>query len=63
MDTSPFRSWAEVSRAQIAANFRQVRSVVGPEVEIVAVVKANAYGHGAVEVSRTLVAEGARWLA
>jgi len=40
-----------------------VRSVVGPEVEIVAVVKANAYGHGAVEVSRTLVAEGARWLA
>ena len=63
MDTSPFRSWAEVSRAQIAANFRQVGSVVGPEVEIVAVVKANAYGHGAIEVSRTLVAEGARWLA
>jgi alanine racemase len=63
METAPFRSWAEVSRAQIAANFRQVRSVVGPEVEIVAVVKADAYGHGAVEVSRALVAEGARWLA
>ena len=33
------------------------------EVEVAAVVKADAYGHGALEVSRVLVAEGARWLA
>ena len=32
-------------------------------VEALGVVKADAYGHGAVEVSRVLVAEGARWLA
>ncbi len=31
--------------------------------EVVGVVKADAYGHGAIEVSRVLVAEGARWLA
>src|SRR5881296_762458 len=59
----PYRCWVEVSRPQIAANFRCIRKVVGPEVEVMPVVKADAYRHGAVEVSRTLVAEGASWLA
>jgi alanine racemase len=36
---------------------------VGPDVTVAGVVKADAYGHGALEVSRTLVAEGAKWLA
>lgn len=57
------RCFAEISLDQIAANYRQVREVVGPEVEVLAVVKANAYGHGAIEVSRRLVLEGAKWLA
>jgi len=61
--TVPYRSYVLVSRDQIARNFRNVRSVVGPEVEVAAVVKADAYGHGALEVSRVLTAEGARWLA
>jgi len=59
----PYRSWVEVSRAQIAANFEAIRQVVGPAVEIMPVVKADAYRHGAVEVSRTLEEQGARWLA
>jgi alanine racemase len=59
----PYRSYVLVSRDRIARNFRNVRSVVGPEVEVAAVVKADAYGHGALEVSRVLTAEGARWLA
>ena len=59
----PFRSYVLVSREQIARNFRNVRSVVGPNVEVVGVVKADAYGHGALEVSQTLMAEGVRWLA
>ena len=59
----PFRSYVLVSREQIARNYRNVRSVVGPGVEVAGVVKADAYGHGALEVSRVLVAEGARWLA
>jgi alanine racemase len=42
-----------VSREQIARNFRNVRSVVGPGIEVAGVVKADAYGHGALEVSRT----------
>jgi alanine racemase len=56
------RSWAEISRSQIAANYRAVRDLAGGR-EVCVVVKADGYGHGAVEVSRTVVAEGARWLA
>lgn len=59
----PYRSWVEVSRPQIAANFRAIRKLVGDSVEIAPVVKADAYRHGAVEVSRTLESEGAGWLA
>ncbi len=59
----PHRSYVLVSREQIARNYRAVRAVVGPGVEVAGVVKADAYGHGALEVSRVLAAEGARWLA
>jgi alanine racemase len=58
-----FRSWVEISLKQIADNFQAVREVVGPDVEVMPVVKADAYRHGAVEVSRTLASVGARWLA
>ncbi|HTR35316.1 MAG TPA: alanine racemase [Bryobacteraceae bacterium] len=58
-----YRSWVEISLKQIAANFRAVRDVVGPDVEVMPVVKADAYRHGAVEVSHELVRAGARWLA
>ena len=61
MRPQPYRSWVEVSRDQIAENFRAVRRVVGPDVEVAPVVKADAYRHGAAEVSRVLAAEGARW--
>jgi alanine racemase len=61
--SAPYRSYVLVSREQIARNFRSVRAVVGPRVEVAAVVKADAYGHGALEVSRVLTGEGARWLA
>ncbi len=59
----PYRSYVLVSLAQIARNYRQVCSVVGPDVAVLGVVKADAYGHGALAVARTLVAEGTRWLA
>jgi alanine racemase len=57
------RSWVEVSLGQIRANFRAVRALVGESVEVMPVVKADAYRHGAVAVSHALEAEGARWLA
>src|ERR1039458_2654913 len=61
--SAPFRSYVLVSREQIGSSFRHVRSVVGPHVEVACVVKADAYGHGALEVARVLCAEGANWLA
>src|SRR6201987_542215 len=57
------RSWVEVSLGQIRANFRAVRALAGESVEVMPVVKADAYRHGAVAVSHALEAEGARWLA
>lgn len=55
-------TWAEVSLATLRQNFRTVQKHVGTKVTVCAVVKADAYGHGAVECSRALEAEGARWL-
>ncbi len=63
MSTPPFRSYVSISRGRIAANFRAVGEAVGAGVEVAAVVKADAYGHGAIEISRVLEQEGARWLA
>jgi len=57
------RCYVEISRSRIAANYRAVRDAVGPGARIIGVVKANAYGHGAVEVASVLAAEGAQWLA
>ncbi len=59
----PYRCYALISRRQIAANYHSVRAALGSAATVLGVVKANAYGHGAVEVSRVLVAEGAQWLA
>ncbi len=56
------RSWVEVSLGRIRANFRAVKSLVGDAIEVMPVVKADAYRHGAVAVSHALEAEGARWL-
>jgi alanine racemase len=55
-------TWAEVSHLALRQNFRTVQKHVGAKLTVCAVVKADAYGHGAVECSRALEAEGARWL-
>ena len=57
------RSWVEVSLGRIRANYRAVHDLVGPNIDVMPVVKADAYRHGAIEVSRALVSEGAHWLA
>jgi len=49
-----YRSWLEVSLSQIASNFRAIRKLAGSGVTVMPVVKADAYRHGAVEVSRVL---------
>ena len=54
-------TWAEVSLEALRQNFRAVQQHIGKNVTICAVVKADAYGHGAVECSRALESEGATW--
>lgn len=60
---SPHRAWVEVDHAAIRGNLEVVRGLAGRDKQIIAVVKANAYGHGAVAVSRTLAAAGVERLA
>ncbi|MCL6560941.1 MAG: alanine racemase [Firmicutes bacterium] len=55
--------WAEVDLQAIAYNMQQIRQIVSPQAEIMAVVKADAYGHGAVEVARVVLKNGASRLA
>lgn len=54
-------TWAEIDLDALAHNFRVIRRRVGPDVKILAAVKANAYGHGAVECATRLEREGVDW--
>jgi alanine racemase len=54
-------TWAEIDLDALAENYRLVRTRVGPEVKVMAAVKADAYGHGAVECARRLQKEGIDW--
>ena len=59
---SPQRpTWAEIDLNNLASNFNEIRNRVGDVAKVMAVVKANAYGHGAVQCARRLVKEGAEW--
>ena len=53
----------EIDAQALAGNVRLLKAHIGDQVSLMAVVKANAYGHGAVAVSRTALANGADWLA
>jgi alanine racemase len=57
-----YRTWAEVSLNALRDNFHAVRRHVGKNVEVCAVVKADAYGHGAVHCANALQSDGAEWL-
>ncbi len=56
-------TWAEIDLDAIASNVRAFRNHIGPSVQLFAVVKANAYGHGAVPVARAVLEAGADRLA
>ncbi|HEY0760693.1 MAG TPA: alanine racemase [Acidisarcina sp.] len=60
MSTRPV--WAEISRRSLVENYRKLQSLAGPGADLLAVVKANAYGHGILECAPLLVDAGARWI-
>ena len=48
------RCWAEIDRSALRHNAAVVKKSVGPNVDLLAVVKANAYGHGMIGVAEAL---------
>src|SRR5262245_63118986 len=54
-------TWAEIHLDNLAANVRQVKNLVSPAARVMAIIKADAYGHGSVECARRLAREGADW--
>src|SRR5215207_1319163 len=56
-------TWAEVDLDSLAFNFHSIKAFVGNTIEQMAVIKADAYGHGAVECATRLETEGADWFA
>ena len=57
------RTWAEISLANIRHNYRAIRDAIPEGCKFLGVVKADAYGHGAVRVAQLLESEGADYLA
>lgn len=53
--------WAEISLKAILQNLQVIRRQIGPKPRILAVVKSNAYGLGAVQISKTLQKAGVEW--
>jgi len=58
-----YPTWAEVHLDRIAHNIAEIRSGLNPRVKFMAVVKANGYGHGTVQVAQAAVTSGADALA
>jgi alanine racemase len=55
-------TWAEISLKALSRNFQAVQGLVGSAVQVCAVVKADAYGHGAAKCALALESAGAKWL-
>jgi alanine racemase len=60
---SPHRAWIEIDHAALVANLERIRQLAGPDKMVIAVVKANAYGHGALAVAESLLSAGVERLA
>ncbi len=63
MESTLKRTWAEIDLDALAHNYRALRAQMGPRSRFLGVVKADAYGHGAIQISRTLEELGAAYLA
>ncbi|AFY70822.1 Alanine racemase [Thalassoporum mexicanum PCC 7367] len=56
------RAWVEINLSAVEHNVRQLKKILAPQTEVMAVVKADAYGHGAVGVGQVALQGGASWL-
>ena len=63
MESTLRRTWAEINLDAIAHNYKVIRQKIGSDVKFLGVVKADAYGHGSIQVGRLLQELGADYLA
>ncbi|MFZ4640393.1 MAG: alanine racemase [Nodosilinea sp.] len=56
------RAWVEINHLALHHNLKQIKSLLGGHTDLMAVVKADAYGHGAVTVAQVALRAGATWL-
>ena len=59
MDANGFSTWLEINLEAIRNNVRQLRKITG--IDVMAIVKANGYGHGAIPVAQAAIEAGATW--
>ncbi len=57
-----YKTWVEIDKKSLQSNIKQFRELVGNDIKLMSVVKANAYGHGLIEVAKIAVHSGADWL-
>ena len=62
-DINRQRAWVEIDLNALAHNVREIKSSLSPQTALMAVVKADAYGHGANIVAQTALKHGVNWLA
>ena len=63
MESTLRRTWADINFDAIAHNYKVIRQKIGSDVRFLGVVKADAYGHGSIQVSQLLQELGADYLA
>ena len=57
-----YRSWVEVDLDNFIGNLKEIKRLIGPQVDFMPAVKADAYGHGAIEISNAALKNGAKML-
>ena len=63
MESTLRRTWAVIDLDALGENYEKLRRHIGPDVKFLGVVKADAYGHGAIRVAEVLEKRGADYLA
>ena len=58
-EVQTYRSWVEVDLDNFTKNWEEIKKLAGPDVKILQVVKADAYGHGAIEIANVALKNGA----
>ncbi len=56
-------AWLEINLDSVKKNIQNIRNLIGKQVQVMGIVKGNAYGHDAVEISRTILQSGVGQLA